>query len=253
MNTSDLRQKLKQAHEVNRKLRAERDRLQWALENASQNPDVLWLFENREERMDANSPLFDAERAAFHLDRYNFVSDFVSSVKVLDIACGTGYGAKILAKAGASNVIGVDINAEVIQYAEKHYGSPNIHFLVGNAAQIPIDSESIDVITSFETIEHVENDREVINEFARVLKPGGYLLISTPNEWPLEIAPYHYRSYNRESFLALLQPKFHLKELFNQNSGSRFKFNHNQPRGISRNTDANNPLAECFIAIAIKR
>jgi SAM-dependent methyltransferase len=105
------------------------------------------------------------------------------------------------------------------------------------------------VIISFETIEHVPDDHSLIEEFFRVLRPGGHLIVSTPNQWPLEDAPFHVREYDRNSFLHVLESRFDCLELYNQNSGSETPLNHGQPRRIVATTATNEHLAECFIAV----
>ena len=83
-----------------------------------------------------------------------------------------------------------------------------------------------------------------------MLRPQGLLICSTPNMWPLEIAPHHVRVYNRDSFLNVLSAHFDVLELFNQNSGTQFAFNREQERGIIPTDDSNHELAECFLAVA---
>ena len=108
-----------------------------------------------------------------HLHRYAFASEFVRGKQVLDIACGEGYGSEMLARA-AARVIGVDISPEAIDHATRSYGSRNgLQFLQGSAAALPLDDASIDVIVSFETIEHHAQHEEMMAEFSRVLRPTG--------------------------------------------------------------------------------
>ena len=171
---------------------------------------------------------------------------------VLDAACGTGYGTEILAKAGAKKVFGIDIDYKSIQYAENKFGHSTIEFRQGDVANLPFPKETFDLVISFETIEHVTDDSRTISEFWRVLKKEGKLIISTPNQWPLEIAPFHKKVYDRQSFHDLISTNFDLGHFMNQNSGSDFKFNHNQPRGIIDTNSENAHLAECFIVQAIK-
>src|SRR5207249_9324746 len=102
----------------------------------------------------------------------------VPEKRVLDIACGEGYGSAALARAGAASVVGVDISAEACEHARRKYG---VDARVGRADRIPLPAGSIDVIVSFETIEHVERPESFLNECVRVLAPGGALILSTPN------------------------------------------------------------------------
>ena len=213
-----------------------------------------WLEQNRLERMDATVDIFDAKRREFHLDRYRFAAQRVKGRRVLDCACGTGYGARLLREQGqATQVVGVDIAAKSIQYAYKHHGLSSTEYVCASADCLPLPVSSVDVIISFETIEHVIDDRSLIAEFFRVLRPGGELIVSTPNQWPLKDTPFHVREYDRKSFLCVLESRFDCLEVYNQNSGSDTLLNHNQPRGIVATTIANEQFAECFIAVCRRK
>ena len=97
---------------------------------------------------------------------------------VLDVPCGTGYGAKILP---ASRYVGVDIDAESILWGKEHYGSETKEFRQGDMTSLPVESKSIDILVSFEGIEHIVAKAAFVDEMYRVLKPGGTFIISTPN------------------------------------------------------------------------
>ena len=140
-------------------------------------------------------------------------------------------------------------NSHNLKYAQKKHGVRNTHFVCATANQLPIADGSVDVITSFETIEHVPDDAALIKEFYRVLRASGILIISTPNQWPLATAPFHVREYNRRSFIAALEGHFECVEIYNQNSGSETPSNRGQPRGIVATSASNQDLAECYIAI----
>jgi ubiquinone/menaquinone biosynthesis C-methylase UbiE len=242
----------KQREQITR-LRDRVERLERILDACLGDQDGEWLFRNREERCDPNSPIFSDERGAFHRARYEFACDYVSGKTVVDLACGTGYGTALLAAQGkASSVFGFDVADDALGYAKRKYHSEIIQFRQGRAEQIPLPDQAVDVVVSFETIEHVADHHGAIKEFSRILKPGGLLIISTPNEWPLEIAPFHTRTYNKISFAHLLATSFQIRDLFNQNSGSDFPFNRGQPSGIVSTTPENEHLAECFIAVCTK-
>jgi SAM-dependent methyltransferase len=106
----------------------------------------------------------------------------------------------------------------------------------------------VDIIVSFETIEHVPDDRALIEEFHRVLRPDGQLIVSTPNQWPLKDTPFHVREYDLDSFVNVLKTRFDCVEIYNQNSGSETPLNRGQARGIVATTAANADLAECYVA-----
>lgn len=114
-----------------------------------------------------------------HAYRYAFAAQYVKGKAVLDIACGEGYGAASLRAAGASNVIGVDVAAGACSHAKDKYG---IETRQGSAESIPLADAEVDAVVSFETIEHVARPLLFLDECKRVLRPGGILIISTPNK-----------------------------------------------------------------------
>lgn len=235
-------------------LRQRITQLESVLDHCLGDPDGMWLWRNRVERMDPLVPVFDPLRARFHLARYEFASPYASGRKTVDVACGTGYGCRVLAEQGkALSVRGFDVSAEAVQYAGRRYRSDRVSFAVASAAELPLDTGEAGLLTSFETIEHVAEDQPVVDEFARVLEPGGILVISTPNQWPLEIAPCHVRVYSLDSFRRLLETRFEVLEIHNQNSGSAWEYNHGQPAGMVPTDAGNQRLAECFVAVCRKK
>jgi 2-polyprenyl-3-methyl-5-hydroxy-6-metoxy-1,4-benzoquinol methylase len=116
-----------------------------------------------------------------HLQRYHWAAEFIVGKRVLDVACGTGYGTALLAKAGAAQVDGFDCSAEAVDFAKSTWALPNASFAVATTGRLPVPDASYDVYVSFETIEHVEDDDALLTEATRVLRPGGLLLVSTPN------------------------------------------------------------------------
>jgi len=218
------------------------------------DPAKVWLYQNREERMDALIDIFNESRRQFHLERYNFTTKFSRNKVIADIACGTGYGTDLLKRRGnALKVYGVDICSEAINYANMHYSNQDVEYICSSGETTGLENETIDVVVSFETIEHVPNDLSLLKEFYRILKIGGILVCSTPNEWPIEIATHHVREYNRDSFCEILTKYFEIINLYNQNSGSLSPFNHDQPFGIIETTNENCSLAECYIAVCKKK
>jgi len=135
-----------------------------------------------------------------HLHRYAIAINYIKNKVVLDIASGEGYGSNLMSK-HASFVYGVDIDKMTIEKAKKKYKKDNLQFIEGNTSQIPLECNSIDVVVSFETIEHHDKHDEMFIEIKRVLKKGGLFLISSPDK-------FYYsdkRNYNN---------KFHVKELY---------------------------------------
>jgi len=159
-----------------------------------------------------------------HLARYEFATKFIKGKVVLDIACGTGYGSEYMLRRGARKVIGVDISAEAINYAKRHYSREMLFFIESNATMLPFNNNSFDVIISFETIEHIKEYENFIQEVSRVLKNEGIFICSTPNkrvssphsEIPLN--PYHVREFYAIEFACLLKKYFSGVSLYGQNN-----------------------------------
>jgi ubiquinone/menaquinone biosynthesis C-methylase UbiE len=228
--------------------------LERALELVASSPDAVWLYKNRAERMDASvEPLYDPTRRCFHLARYEFAAKYALDRQIADIACGTGYGSALLGQpACASKVMGIDIDAEAVAYANRNHSCERVSFVVASGDATPLADASVDLVVSFETIEHVPDDQRLLKEFHRILKPGGLMICSTPNEWPLEIMEHHLRVYDRRSFEEIISRFFELREMWNQNSGSPWEYNRGQPAGMCRTTAENERLAECYVCVAQK-
>jgi ubiquinone/menaquinone biosynthesis C-methylase UbiE len=157
-------------------------------------------------------PGVNGQIAIDHLHRYSIAYPLVSEKVVLDIACGEGYGAKLLSEV-ANQVVGVDISEETIKYAEKKYSSKNLEFKVGSADEIPFEDNFFDVVVSFETIEHLENHEGMISEIKRVLKDDGLLIISSPNKTEYSEAinysnPFHEKELDEKEFRDLTKKFF---------------------------------------------
>jgi ubiquinone/menaquinone biosynthesis C-methylase UbiE len=138
--------------------------------------------------------------AVNHLHRYALASSYIKGKVVLDIASGEGYGSNLMSEV-VIKVFGVDIDSDTIAEAKEKYKNGHLEFVVGSASDIPLDTNSVDVVVSFETLEHHDKHDEMFAEIKRVLKPDGLLIISTPDK-------YYYtdkRNYNN---------KFHIKELY---------------------------------------
>jgi 2-polyprenyl-3-methyl-5-hydroxy-6-metoxy-1,4-benzoquinol methylase len=172
-------------------------------------------MENTGERMVPEA----AESMIFweHIYRYRFAVPYVKGKKVLDIACGEGYGSHALKAAGAASVIGVDVSEEACQHARAKYG---VDARQGDAEAIPLPTGSVDVVVSFETIEHVPHPDIFLDECARVLVPGGLIIISTPNGEVYHEGqapnPFHCSEMPEEEFVAKVKARFHDLNLYSQ-------------------------------------
>ena len=155
-----------------------------------------------------------------HLHRYALACELARGLDVLDIACGEGYGTMLLAKHAAS-AVGVDVAPEAVAHAAQKYVCRNLRFLQGSAISIPLPASSVDVVVSFETIEHLREHDEMIGEIRRVLRPGGKLIISSPDKRYYTDAtghanPFHLRELYCDEFHSLLGRHFKYTTLFLQ-------------------------------------
>jgi SAM-dependent methyltransferase len=155
---------------------------------------------------------------ALHLKRYEFALGWCDGAEVLDAGCGAGYGAAFLA-AGALSVVGVDRSSEALAYARANYATPNVSFVLGDVLSLPFADASFDVVCAFETIEHLDDQRAFVREAARVLRPRGTLLASTPRVAATTSAPanpFHRRELSGHDFERLLSESFERVDLYGQ-------------------------------------
>jgi SAM-dependent methyltransferase len=113
-----------------------------------------------------------------HYARYWWAAQAVAGREVLDAACGAAYGSAILAGAGASRVVGVDLDPEALAGRAT---PERVELVVGDVRKLPLEDDTFDVVVCFETIEHIEDGDAALREFRRVLRPDGVLLLSSPN------------------------------------------------------------------------
>lgn len=141
-----------------------------------------------------------------HLHRYAWCLPLVEGKDVLDVASGEGYGSAMLASR-ARSVRGVDISHEAVDHAAGRYSAlTNLKYLQGSAAAIPLADDSVDVVVSFETIEHLMEQEEMMAEIRRVLRPDGVLVMSSPNkEVYSDRAGYHNDFHVKELYQAEFQ------------------------------------------------
>jgi SAM-dependent methyltransferase len=160
----------------------------------------------------ANGELIEVE----HLARYWWASQAAEGRAVLDAGCGVGYGSVMLARAGASEVVGVDLSDKAVVAAAA--GAPaNATFLTGDVHALPFEDDRFDLVVCFEVIEHVEGQDEVIAELARVLAPGGILALSSPNRDVYPAGnPHHVHEYVPDELRVALAAHFANVELRRQ-------------------------------------
>ena len=165
-------------------------------------------------------PHIEGDTRLEHMHRYLAARRLVQGKRVLDIACGEGYGSDLLAGA-AAKVIGVDLDGASVAHARQTYVRPNIEFLHGDATAIPIADSSVDVVVSFETIEHLTDHHAMMLEIKRVLVPGGALVLSSPDrheysDVPRYKNPYHLRELDLPELQVLLGEHFRKHAIYGQ-------------------------------------
>jgi GT2 family glycosyltransferase/SAM-dependent methyltransferase/glycosyltransferase involved in cell wall biosynthesis len=139
-----------------------------------------------------------------HYHRYFLARDYCHDKDVLDIAAGEGYGSALLAQV-ARSVVGVEIDGAVVEAATSEFQKPNLRYLAGDARKILLPDASVDVVVSFKTYENFAEHEAFLAETARVLRPGGLLIISTLdkdiNSGPgIAPDPYHVREVTLNEF-----------------------------------------------------
>jgi SAM-dependent methyltransferase len=117
---------------------------------------------------------------AEHVARYRWAAALVEGKRVLDAGCGTGYGAELLAREGAASVVGVDVDREVIEAAQRE-GSGAVTFAAADLRELPADLGTFDAIVCFEVLEHIDEPEAALDRLAASLAPDGLLVVSSPN------------------------------------------------------------------------
>jgi SAM-dependent methyltransferase len=145
---------------------------------------------------------------AEHIARYRWAAQLAEGRDVLDAACGVGFGAHLLHRAGARSVTGIDAFAGAIVEARER-GHDGLRFEIGNLLELPLEPASFDLVVCFEAIEHVAEQERMLDEIKRVLRPGGVLAISTPLRGAVAVHnPHHVAELEPEEFHRLLRGCF---------------------------------------------
>lgn len=161
-----------------------------------------------------------------HVSRYLFAAPYVKNRDILDIACGVGFGTRMLKEQGAFSVIGLDIEPSAMTEIVRTRSS-GITFAAANATKIPLPSGCVDVIVSFETIEHIADYMGILREFCRTLRDDGVLLLSTPNAKVTNPTngiprnPFHVKEFDPQELKDILRQHFSSVEFYGQRIRSR--------------------------------
>jgi ubiquinone/menaquinone biosynthesis C-methylase UbiE len=181
-----------------------------------------------EERLWLSSLSEEAKKSPYwgeHMARYIWALPYVKNKRVLDVACGTGYGSRTLGQV-AKSVVGVDISEICIQKAREEY--PEGLFYISDAEKLPFEDASFDVAISFETIEHLRDRKKFLLEIHRILCKEGLLILSTPNALYTEPIngvpknPYHFYEYKPEELVEEVEPHYYLQLLLAQRISKRY-------------------------------
>ena len=165
------------------------------------------------ERFVPHSPDAKGEMWYEHWHRYHYVLPLVAGKKVLDVACGEGYGSALMSRR-AGSVCGVDISTAAITHARGAYSDrANLQFFEASCVKLPFSAAEFDCVVSFETIEHIAEQAEFLDEIKRVLKPEGVLILSCPNKAEYSdkrgfTNEFHVKELYRPELESLLAPRF---------------------------------------------
>lgn len=166
-------------------------------------------------------------RSDAHIIRYVFAAQHIRpGDRVLDAACGPGYGAHVLSQTSlATHVRGVDASNFSVDYANLNYGRKGkVDFICGYLPDClqSLPDNSCDVVVTFETLEHLADAKPTLEAFKRVLTPGGRIIASVPNDWTDETGkdpnPYHLQVYTLPKFLSDIGAFFEVETLHSQTS-----------------------------------
>ncbi len=193
-----------------------------------------------------------------HLSRYRFARRFLSeggTPRVLDAGCGTGYGSVEFGPDAA--VFGLDFSAEALVHAAANFGRPGIHLVQGSCEDLPFADATFDLIAAFEVIEHLERWQDLLLQASRVLKPGGILVVSTPNKAYYTESrgtagpnPFHIHEFEFAEFSEALCSVFPHVRMWTQNHAEAILFAPADPTGFGAEApvDVTPETANFFVA-----
>lgn len=155
-----------------------------------------------------------------HLASYRLARPYCTGRRVLDLGCGSGYGAASLAGV-AESVVAVDVSGEAVGFASERYKASNLSYeKIDERGPLPFSDGQFDVVLSFQVIEHVSDDAAYVREARRVLNAGGVMIIVTPNRG-VRLLPFqkpwnrwHLREYSMAALRRVVEPWLHVSEAY---------------------------------------
>ncbi len=243
------------------------------LERISHNAMTRYPLEALKEERDLHMDMTReaGERSDAHIARYQWAASFVRpGDTVLDAACGLGYGSYLI-QCGtmARKTLGIDGSDYAIDYASINF-TPEVHNLSFEAGMLPealygIADNSVDVVISFETLEHIQEPETVLKEFQRILTPAGRVIVSVPNDWSDETGedpnPFHLHVYTLDKIRDQIKAHFDVENVTVQ-SATHYKKHAGSKEWVpakreiySIDVDANEaeaPPSEWWLAVGVK-
>lgn len=149
----------------------------------------------------ARGDVTGSESLRLHLERYAFAARHARPGRVLDLACGVGYGTRLLAERadGALEAVGVDVAPEAVAYARARYARAGVRFVEADALAFT-DPSGFDTVVSLETLEHVADPAALVAHLTSLLRPGGVLVASAPTTPTVDANPHHLHDFTPRSF-----------------------------------------------------
>ena len=162
-----------------------------------------------------------------HEAAYRAIAPFCRGAVVVEAGCGEGYGAAMLRQDGASRVLGLDVVADVVRHAARRY--PTLQVARADLHRLPVLTGAAEVVVSSQTVEHLDDQAGFVAECARVLRPAGTLVLTTPNRLTFSpglatpVNPFHTRELSPDELVDLLAPRFEVTRLLGVRHGRRIR------------------------------
>lgn len=143
-----------------------------------------------------------------HVVAYDLAADHVAGARVLDAGCGEGYGLAMLRRAGAAHVTGADLDTATVAHARRTYAGDGVDVVECELMELPLPDDAVDVTVSFQVIEHVHDVPGYLASLRRVTRPGGVVLLATPNRLTftpgsdVPVNPFHVREFTAAELAA---------------------------------------------------